>query len=170
MVNETSPHKFVIDVRDEDLFDFDRVGYCKINLDDVKGKAQEFNSIWLKLNGENEAEIEVSVVIRDQKEGEDLYNAVKEGNMDKVKQLLQEKKDINAHYGGILHTPLHVAVITKNETMIKYLLENGAEINRRNNNGDTPLHLATTPELCGLLIQKGADVNLRNCNGDVPLV
>lgn len=42
-------------------------------------------------------------------------------------------------------------MITKNIDMVKYLLDNGADVNRRNGDGNTPLHLAsgTRGEIAG---------------------
>ena len=52
------------------------------------------------------------------------------------------------------------------------LLANKADINARNDVGNTPLHIAeisANKEMAALLISKGADVNARNTGGDTPL-
>lgn len=93
MVKETTPHQFVFDLRDEDLFDFERVGYCKVPTADIVAEPEKFSKPqWFRVNGQNEAEIEISFRVRDQSEGEDLVNAVREGNLDKVKKLVEEDK------------------------------------------------------------------------------
>lgn len=55
---------------------------------------------------------------------------------------------------------------------VRKLLEEGANVNERNEYGDTPLIWAAgdgNPEIVGLLVEKGADVNACNKFGDTPL-
>ncbi len=60
---------------------------------------------------------------------------------------------------------------------IIYLLDNGVDVNTRNDNLDTPLHFVSKCENFGydhynvakLLIKKGAKVNVMNCDGNTPL-
>ena len=54
--------------------------------------------------------------------------------------------------------------------MIKVLLDAGAEVNLKNDAGDTPLHIAVThgPDnlpAIKLLVEAGADVNAQNADG-----
>ncbi|OEY86457.1 hypothetical protein BIY23_04045 [Wolbachia pipientis] len=44
------------------------------------------------------------------------------------------------------HTPLHYAIRFEQKEMIKFLLKNGAQIDKQNANGQTPLHLAVGKE------------------------
>jgi len=39
-------------------------------------------------------------------------------------------------------TPLHLACRSENEILVKFLLEKGADVEKRNKNGHTPLHIA----------------------------
>ena len=55
---------------------------------------------------------------------------------------------------------------------IPFLIQQGADVNVSNDNGATPLHLATMEghkEVVALLIEKGADVTVSNENGTTPL-
>lgn len=55
---------------------------------------------------------------------------------------------------------------------IMLLIENGALVNSKDNDGNTPLHIASKealPEIAELLIKNNANVNERNNNNDIPL-
>ena len=51
----------------------------------------------------------------------------------------------------------------------KLLIDNGADVNARNNKGETPLFYSNHPEFAKLLIKYGADVNARNNDSETPL-
>ncbi len=56
---------------------------------------------------------------------------------------------------------------------IKKSLSEGIDINTRDKNGDTPLHVACSaifPDVIGFLMGHNADINLRNNNGNTPLL
>jgi len=71
-------------------------------------------------------------------------------------------------------TPLMLAIKNENIKIIKYLIEYGANINKRNKNGYTPLIVAIKKkknnDIVKYLIDNGADVNQRTVNGDSPLM
>ena len=74
---------------------------------------------------------------------------------------------------------IHTAVRVGYTEILKFLLENGADVNAKNSCGCTPLHVAEPKykataldelkELFKLLIQNGADVNAKNNDGESPL-
>jgi len=69
-------------------------------------------------------------------------------------------------------TPLHMAVLNNNEDLILTLIEEGADVNARDDNDFTPLHLATSGGnriTVQTLIEAGADVNSRDQDGMIPL-
>ncbi|XP_007641675.1 2-5A-dependent ribonuclease isoform X2 [Cricetulus griseus] len=103
--------------------------------------------------------------------GEDshpLIEAVKEGNVDRIKQLLQRGADINAceDIGG--WTPLHNAVQLGKVDIVHLLLRHGADPHQRKKNGATPFIIAGINGDVTLLqtfLSKGADVNECDLNG-----
>ena len=54
--------------------------------------------------------------------------------------------------------------------MAEFLLDSGADPNAKNENGITPLHLATYPEMVELFVRRGADINVRSKDGRTPLI
>ena len=62
--------------------------------------------------------------------------------------------------------------MNNNLGMVKFLVEQGADINLCKNNGDSPLVCAImfcNLEIVKFLVEHGADINLNNNEGDSPL-
>jgi ankyrin repeat protein len=78
-------------------------------------------------------------------------------------------------FGGsvfVLAGPLHDAAVEGNLSDIRALIADGAEIDARGENGETPLILAILEDHAGvvdLLIEQGANVMARNERGLTPL-
>ncbi|MCD4782298.1 MAG: ankyrin repeat domain-containing protein [Candidatus Eremiobacteraeota bacterium] len=69
-------------------------------------------------------------------------------------------------------TPLHEAVLNRHIDLAKFLLDNDAEIDARDEDGETPLSVAADDgdyEISKLLISRGANINTKNSCGDTPL-
>ncbi len=90
-----------------------------------------------------------------------LAAAAQDGALAEVKFLINnEKVDING--GDVFdETPLHWAVSSQNASVVQFLLENGADVNRPHlKTRETPLHRACSAgslEAVRLLFQFGAD-------------
>jgi ankyrin repeat protein len=99
-----------------------------------------------------------------------LHLAVKNGNLKKVKLLVEKGADVNAltirEIGG---SPLHIAAETGNIQILKYLILKGAKINPIFNvGGESPLSLAlenNRQEAALFLMMKGADIRAKNHDG-----
>ena len=101
-----------------------------------------------------------------------LNRAVRMKNVELVKKCLAEKDSLESR--GTLHfrnaTPLYYAAYNVDPVITKLLLENGAEVNALDYQGETPLHTAvyhTFPyaeedgiKVINLLIENGAELNV----------
>ncbi len=90
-----------------------------------------------------------------------------------LKVLFDSGADINAIDGGKGFSALHQATIACDTDMIKFLAQNGADINNKDALGLVPLHHAVQHEnsdVAHALIQEGCDVYARNpVSGSYPL-
>ncbi len=125
-----------------------------------------------------------------------IFYALQRGSIHFVKQLIRHKANINVHDGYEGKTPLHfilqdngISCFTGNLDAVDweaearensererngalFLLEHGADVNAKTENGDTPLHLAVEDGYDGVilkLIALKADINAQNNEGDTPL-
>eukprot|EP00435_Cladocopium_sp_Y103_P047899 s384_g14.t1 len=85
-----------------------------------------------------------------------------------VQLLLEARADINARVkldGESHFCPLHDAVYFRNLEMVNHLLANSANVNDKNLDGMTPLHVAAkmgANDVSDLLVRFGADIELRD--------
>jgi len=102
-----------------------------------------------------------------------LHKAAKSGDMEEVKKLIAEGKNVNEKKKFSKKTPLMYAVENDRINIAKLLLAKGAETNDADTLGDTALLKAaekTNLDIMKMLLKNGADVNATNNNGDTPLL
>lgn len=103
---------------------------------------------------------------------QEYLKAVKNNNISKIVNLVSEGIDVNVKDAKNGWTALHYAVYYGHYKTAKYLLENGAITEVRNNKGETPLHLAVkvgNEKLVKLLLEYGAETDVVDYNGKKPL-
>jgi ankyrin repeat protein len=95
------------------------------------------------------------------------------GNLEGVKLLLDRGADINAVSKNKLSaTPLQGAAAFQKIDLAKLLIERGANVNCRGEEGGSPLHEVAGNgqiEFAKLLLDHGADINAKDNNGKTPL-
>ena len=89
-------------------------------------------------------------------------------NMEALKQHIAAGSNLNEKdpLGG--SSPLISACLFGKTAMAKMLIEAGADLNFRNNDGSTALHTASFfchPEIVRMLLDKGADKTIKNKYG-----
>ena len=103
---------------------------------------------------------------------EQLFQKIKGGDLDNVKELLQMKAGLHdTNNSG--STPLHYATLFHHAEIIRFLISVGAIVNAHNKrDGNTPLRDAVdegNEDIVKLLISAKADVNLTDEDGRSPL-
>ena len=113
--------------------------------------------------------------VRGRNERHPLHAAAFSGKFEVVRKLIEyDPAGIKAR-DDKKQTPLHWASIGHNfedGSVLRLLLEHGADINARSDRGRTPLHVATTNrslEVLRLLIEHGADVEAKSNKGETAL-
>ena len=92
-----------------------------------------------------------------------------------VKQLINRGANINAVTKNDKCTPLMLACLNENVSVINFLLQNGANVALTDNNGWTALHFVVDEcddpsEIVRSLLNYGADVNARRIDNETPLM
>lgn len=101
-----------------------------------------------------------------------FVEAVRKDRIDEVRAFLLKGGDVNSRDVFGDNSGLHWAARLGLAEMARLLIDNGADLNIRNDEGFTPLHWAAgegQKELVVILIVHGADVNARNKRGWTPL-
>ncbi|KAI8325551.1 ankyrin [Martensiomyces pterosporus] len=98
-----------------------------------------------------------------------IWIAVSDDDIDRVKSIISaDKTQANAQDENG-YSPLHAASSWKRLDIMKYLLENGADVNIKDADGDTPLHICEDKECATVLLEHGADPEAKNDEGRTPV-
>jgi len=117
----------------------------------------------------------VSVESTDYRDKTPLLLAAEQGHMEIVRYLVEEAEaDVNATMpesrGEV--TALRYAISNEDYEMVRYLVQNGADVNMANDAGWTPIMTAARTgnrEIIGYLLDEGADLSARTDDGTTPV-
>ena len=101
-----------------------------------------------------------------------LFFACAVSRKDVVAFLLESNANLQCRCGNSYGTPLHFLSKGRDDDMLNFLIEKGADLTARDSNGDTALHWACSyPSFTAVrtLVSKGADVNCPNRSAYTPL-
>ena len=98
-----------------------------------------------------------------------LHEAAGKGDIRKVERILNEGVDVNDNDNYHKRTALHYASQWGHADVVLFLIRRGANVNTRNNGGETPLHYAKTVEVAEILLENKAKITARNNKGNPPL-
>ena len=101
-----------------------------------------------------------------------IHEAAAEGNVERVKELLEANPDLASVADDLGDNPLHCAAGRGQEAVIILLLSHRAEVNAKGAFDETPLHRAARQghaSAVELLLANKADVNAQGIEGKTPL-
>ena len=99
-----------------------------------------------------------------------LHEAAARGHLALLKNLLDEDGiDINQKSYLGKETPLHLAVFSNHRIIVFALLNRGADANRKNNRGQTPLYYVQKKSIASLLCSHGALTTTKDIKNQTPL-
>ena len=98
-----------------------------------------------------------------------VWKASAEGDWDSVAQFIDDRVPIDTQDPKFGITPLSYAVLHGHRTVVRQLMDRGANVNTPNRDGGTALHTAAflgRAEIAKTLLAAGADPNLKNERGE----
>lgn len=101
-----------------------------------------------------------------------LYLNQGNGDPEKVRHFIESGADVNYSDKQYRNTPLHNATHFGQVEIVKILLAQGADVDVKDNRGDTPLLMAVDEghtETAIMLINNGADINMTGSHGGNPI-
>lgn len=98
-----------------------------------------------------------------------IYDLAVEGEYEVLKEILSKDSTQVAEIDEYGFTPLHGVASEDYVEVAQLLLEHGADVRAVNDEGVTPLHLASTAEMASLFLDNGAEIDALTHDGITPL-
>jgi len=102
-----------------------------------------------------------------------LFKAAKDGDIKTVREALDHGASVNDAGESQLEEALRCAVWRGHLDIVSFLLEKGAQVNKKQERGETAIFVSCDTgnlELTQLLLNAGAEVNIANRSGITPLM
>ncbi len=104
---------------------------------------------------------------------DEIHEAARQGNLEKVRSLVDKDPALVAAKDKDGETPLHWAAYSGNPDLVRFLLDKGAAVDAKNARGLAPLAITALQDrtqAAAALIERGADVNVRGPLDVTPLI
>lgn len=104
---------------------------------------------------------------------QNIHGAVYEGNIETVKSLLQKNPILVNEKNNQGRTPLFMAILQRNQDMVKLLIDKGALVRIGDSNLRAPIHFAgfmNDTSMIALLLDNGAVIDTRAIGAATPLI
>ncbi|KAI7823900.1 ankyrin repeat-containing domain protein [Kickxella alabastrina] len=98
-----------------------------------------------------------------------IWTATSDGDFARVRELVEADKALVNAKDENGYTPMHAASSWKHLDLLKYLIDNGGDVNITDSDGDTPLHICEDKECALLLLEHCADPSVENDEGMTPV-
>ncbi|NVO20245.1 MAG: ankyrin repeat domain-containing protein [Bacteroidetes bacterium] len=102
---------------------------------------------------------------------EDIEKNYAKVNEEVVDYLIDNNANLNYNQSEEQNTPLLLAILSGKDNIVQVLLNNDAEVSKRNSDGNTAMHLAAMNSKYAIILQilqKKGDVNVQNNEGYTP--
>lgn len=96
-------------------------------------------------------------------------NVASQEDIEKIKYLLQANPEQLNSVDENGETLLYKATKNSSQRTVRFLLIKGADVNIKNSDGSTPLHVVTSAYIARELISRGANLDARDNEGKTPL-
>ncbi|KDE07526.1 hypothetical protein MVLG_02197 [Microbotryum lychnidis-dioicae p1A1 Lamole] len=95
-----------------------------------------------------------------------IWTAASEGNLDRVKHLIENEGLSPNAFDDNSYSPLHASVSWSHPEILRYLVQKGGDINLADKDGETCLFVVENVEMARIIVQElGGDLNKRNNEG-----
>jgi len=101
-----------------------------------------------------------------------IFEAVKDNNLELVKEIVNKDNGTITEENASGETPLYLVIVNGQQDMLELFLTSGIMINEKFESGDALLHSAVKAgriKIIKFLLDNGADINIRNNLGDTAL-